>query len=105
MSIVVVVVVVGELGLENYSFVTRFLCSYEERKRSLETVSSRHKDSNTYEDFAARIYTPVPPSSSSTAPTTSSVAGVASHGPTHGHAPLAAALIDHHPHLRASGKS
>lgn len=62
-------------------------CSYEERKRSLETVASRHKDSTTYEEFSARIYSPIPLPNSSTS---------LAHGSGHVGAPLASALIDHH---------
>lgn len=36
-----------------------FIFSYEERARSLETVMTKHKDSTTYEDFIARVYSPV----------------------------------------------
>ncbi|XP_055321595.1 probable Rho GTPase-activating protein CG5521 isoform X1 [Sitodiplosis mosellana] len=32
---------------------------YEERKRSLDTIASRHKDSNTFEDFTSRVYSPL----------------------------------------------
>ncbi|XP_055382867.1 probable Rho GTPase-activating protein CG5521 isoform X2 [Condylostylus longicornis] len=53
---------------------------YEERNRSLEAVSSRYKDSTTFEEFVARIYSPIP--------STQSLGG--------NNAPLAAALIDHH---------
>lgn len=66
--------------------------SYEERKRSLDTVASRHKDSNTYEEFAARIYNPI-------SSTMQSNAGLSAS--TH-NAPLASALLDHQ---RSSGKS
>lgn len=69
--------------------------SYEERNRSLDTVSSRHKESKTFEEFVARIYSPIPniqviapvPVSSSTI--------------------TAAALIDqqHQPHQRSSVKN
>lgn len=34
-------------------------CSYEERKRSLDTIASRHKDSNTFEEFTSRVYSPL----------------------------------------------
>ncbi|XP_019845195.2 probable Rho GTPase-activating protein CG5521 isoform X2 [Bactrocera dorsalis] len=51
---------------------------YEERNRSLESVSSRYKESTTFEDFANRIYNPMPLRDTGAA------------------APLAAALIDHH---------
>ncbi|XP_012156617.1 probable Rho GTPase-activating protein CG5521 isoform X1 [Ceratitis capitata] len=51
---------------------------YEERNRSLESVSSRYKESTTFEDFANRIYNPMPVRDTGAA------------------APLAAALIDHH---------
>lgn len=39
-----------------------FSFSYEERKRSLDTVAARHKDSNTFEDFTSRVYSPLTPS-------------------------------------------
>lgn len=77
--------------------------SYEERKRSLETVAGRHKDSNTFEEFAARIYSPIPLASSTTAlggsiTTTTTTTTLVTAAP-----PLAAALIDHH--HRSSTKS
>ncbi|XP_036213728.2 probable Rho GTPase-activating protein CG5521 isoform X1 [Bactrocera oleae] len=56
---------------------TLFQQYYEERNRSLESVSSRYKESTTFEDFANRIYNPMPLRDTSAA------------------APLAAALIDH----------
>ena len=33
--------------------------SYEERARSLEVVVQNHKDSTTFEEFAAQIYSPM----------------------------------------------
>jgi len=67
-------------------------CSYEERNRSLDSVSSRYKESTTFEDFASRIYNPMPLSTLGTLrESNASSAG----------APLAAALIDHN---RASVK-
>ncbi|CAD7084282.1 unnamed protein product [Hermetia illucens] len=57
---------------------------YEERHRSLDTVSSRYKESTTFEEFATRVYNPIPSSFSTLG--NQSVGG----------APLAAALIDHH---------
>ncbi|XP_055546648.1 probable Rho GTPase-activating protein CG5521 isoform X2 [Wyeomyia smithii] len=63
---------------------------YEERNRSLETVAMRHRESNTFEDFTARIFSPIPPKN-----TVTGGANVSSPGITGG-APLAAALIDHH---------
>lgn len=60
--------------------------SYEERKRSLETVSSRHKESNTFEDFTARIFNPIQLPNTNISTSNS----------------VAAALIDHH---RGSVKS
>lgn len=60
------------------------LNSYEERHRSLDTVSSRYKESTTFEEFATRVYNPIPSSFSTLG--NQSVGG----------APLAAALIDHH---------
>uniref|UniRef100_A0A8D8AP22 Probable Rho GTPase-activating protein CG5521 n=1 Tax=Culex pipiens TaxID=7175 RepID=A0A8D8AP22_CULPI len=70
---------------------------YEERNRSLETVSMRHKESNTFEDFTARIFSPIPPQGTVTA------GGGNPAGSTTGSAPLAAALIDHH--SRTSSKT
>ncbi|EDV92808.1 probable Rho GTPase-activating protein CG5521 isoform X2 [Drosophila grimshawi] len=65
---------------------------YEERNRSLDSVSTRYKESTTFEDFASRIYNPMPLSTLSTLrESNASSAG----------APLAAALIDHN---RASVK-
>ncbi|KAH8395887.1 hypothetical protein KR215_009342 [Drosophila sulfurigaster] len=65
---------------------------YEERNRSLDSVSSRYKESTTFEDFASRIYNPMPLSTLGTLrESNASSAG----------APLAAALIDHN---RASVK-
>lgn len=64
--------------------------SYEERKRSLESVALRHKDSNTYEEFAARIYNPI----------SSMQSNILLSGSNN--APLASALLDHQ---RSSGKS
>ncbi|ALC45606.1 CG5521 [Drosophila busckii] len=65
---------------------------YEERNRSLDSVSSRYKESTTFEDFASRIYNPMPMSSLGTL----RESNASSSG-----APLAAALIDHN---RASVK-
>lgn len=68
----------------SYEFVFIFIHSYEERNRSLDSVSSRYKESTTFEDFANRIYNPMPISSYTTLRDTSNNS-----------APLAAALIDH----------
>lgn len=57
----------------------------------------RHKESNTFEDFTARIFSPIPPQGTVTA------GGGNPAGSTTGSAPLAAALIDHH--SRTSSKS
>ncbi|XP_065371984.1 probable Rho GTPase-activating protein CG5521 isoform X1 [Calliphora vicina] len=57
---------------------------YEERNRSLDSVSSRYKESTTFEDFANRIYNPMPMSAYATL-----------RDSVHNSAPLAAALIDH----------
>ncbi|XP_017873738.1 PREDICTED: probable Rho GTPase-activating protein CG5521 isoform X1 [Drosophila arizonae] len=59
---------------------------YEERNRSLESVSSRYKESTTFEDFASRIYNPMPVSILSTLRESNTSSSAA---------PLAAALIDH----------
>ncbi|EDW80787.2 uncharacterized protein Dwil_GK11379 [Drosophila willistoni] len=61
---------------------------YEERNRSLDSVSSRYKESTTFEDFASRIYNPMPLSTMGT---------LRESNP----APLASALLDHN---RASVK-
>lgn len=55
-------------------FLFIYFSSYEERKRSLETISSRHKDSNTFEDFTARVYHPLPAANTITANSNSSLA-------------------------------
>lgn len=59
-------------------FLISYFCScyysYEERKRSLDTISSRHKDNNTFEDFTARIYHPLPAGNTITAHSNSSLA-------------------------------
>lgn len=67
-----------------------FHFSYEERKRSLESVAVRHKDSNTYEEFAARVYNPIASMHSNMLLSNTN------------NAPLASALLDHQ---RSSGKS
>ncbi|XP_058461535.1 probable Rho GTPase-activating protein CG5521 isoform X1 [Malaya genurostris] len=74
---------------------------YEERNRSLDTVAMRHKESNTFEDFTARIFSPIPPQ----ATVTGGVSGGpgATSGLSNAGAPLAAALIDHH--SRTSSKT
>lgn len=36
-----------------------FPYSYEERNRSLDIVASRHKESNTFEEFTSRVYAPM----------------------------------------------
>ncbi|KAH8306109.1 hypothetical protein KR018_001697 [Drosophila ironensis] len=65
---------------------------YEERNRSLDSVSSRYKESTTFEDFASRIYNPMPLSTLGTL----RESNASSSG-----APLASALLDHN---RASVK-
>lgn len=69
--------------------------SYEERNRSLETVASRHKESKTFEDFIAKIYSPIT-SLHIIAAITSSVTSSTI---------TAAALIDQTPHHRSSVKN
>lgn len=76
--------------------------SYEERNRSLDIVSSRHKESNTFEEFTSRVYAPISRNlgiigsnlghgaSGSGSNSVGSVSG--------GSSQLAAALIDHHHH-------
>lgn len=71
---------------------------YEERNRSLDTVAMRHKENNTFEDFTARIFSPIPPQGTVTGGAMAMGGGVSG-----GSAPLAAALIDHH--SRTSSKT
>ncbi|XP_017036880.1 probable Rho GTPase-activating protein CG5521 isoform X2 [Drosophila kikkawai] len=66
---------------------------YEERNRSLDSVSSRYKESTTFEDFASRIYNPMP------LPTLGTLRE--SNASSSSAAPLASALLDHN---RASVK-
>ncbi|XP_062564047.1 probable Rho GTPase-activating protein CG5521 isoform X2 [Armigeres subalbatus] len=62
---------------------------YEERNRSLDTVAMRHKENNTFEDFTARIFSPIPSNGTVTG------SGGSTGGSAALNAPLAAALIDH----------
>ncbi|KAL9899872.1 putative Rho GTPase-activating protein CG5521 isoform 1-T1 [Glossina fuscipes fuscipes] len=64
---------------------------YEERNRSLDSVSSRYKESTTFEDFANRIYNPMPVSTYATLRDSGN------------NAPLAAALIDSHQRSSVKG--
>lgn len=57
----------------------------------METISTRHKENSTFEEFAARIFNPIQPQSTSSSNVITTAA-----------APLASALIDHH---RSSTKS
>ncbi|XP_015037032.2 probable Rho GTPase-activating protein CG5521 isoform X1 [Drosophila pseudoobscura] len=65
---------------------------YEERNRSLDSVSSRYKESTTFEDFASRIYNPMP---------LSTLGMLRESNASSSTAPLASALLDHN---RASVK-
>ncbi|XP_055594870.1 probable Rho GTPase-activating protein CG5521 isoform X2 [Uranotaenia lowii] len=70
---------------------------YEERNRSLDTVSTRHKESNTFEDFTARIFSPIPPQGTvSAGHSGSNASGSGAPGGPVVAPPLAAALIDQH---------
>lgn len=71
----------------NFNIQLFIFYSFEERNRSLDSVSSRYKESTTFEDFANRIYNPIPYGSATLA-TTLKESGA--------QAPLAAALIDSH---------
>ncbi|XP_030754501.1 probable Rho GTPase-activating protein CG5521 [Sitophilus oryzae] len=72
---------------------------YEERAKSLETVVTKHKYSSTYEEFIAKVYSPLPsaspfyPSGSSN---TSCPDGISC---SNNSSMLAAALLDSHSHL------
>ena len=37
--------------------------SYEERARSIDTVTRNHKEAMTFEEFAANVYSPIQPQS------------------------------------------
>lgn len=60
----------------------------------------RHKENNTFEDFTARIFSPIPPQGTVTG---GGMALGGAGGSAALNAPLAAALIDHH--SRTSSKS
>lgn len=86
------------VGRDNNLINLDFLSSsYEERNRSLEIVSSRHKESNTFEEFMSRVYAPI---SRNLGIIGSNLGMSSSAGGSNsvGHTQLAAALIDHHPH-------
>ncbi|KAL7291923.1 hypothetical protein TKK_0014473 [Trichogramma kaykai] len=76
---------------------------YEERARSIDTITRNHKEATTFEEFAANVYSPVQPPSlfggaSSISGSTTSIQSAASTN-------LAAALIDSHqsrPNLRGT---
>lgn len=70
--------------------------SYEERACSLETVVTKHKATTTYEDFIARVYSPV----ASINPFSGTLTGGSGDGPSssNNHSMLAAALLDSHSH-------
>lgn len=74
---------------------------YEERNRSLDTVATRHRESNTFEDFTARIFSPMPPQCTVTGGTAGT--GTTGSGSSGAPPPLAAALLDHH--SRTSSKT
>ncbi|KAG7202596.1 hypothetical protein KM043_009788 [Ampulex compressa] len=76
------------------STLTLYQHYYEERARSIDTVMRNHKESTTFEEFTANVYSPVQPpspfsSASSVSGSTTSVQSTASSN-------LAAALIDSH---------
>ncbi|XP_076766885.1 putative Rho GTPase-activating protein CG5521 isoform X2 [Xylocopa sonorina] len=76
------------------STLTLYQHYYEERARSIDTVMRNHKESTTFEEFTANVYSPVQPPSpfsgaSSVSGSTTSVQSTASSN-------LAAALIDSH---------
>ncbi|XP_011301901.1 probable Rho GTPase-activating protein CG5521 isoform X2 [Fopius arisanus] len=79
---------------------------YEERNRSIDTVMRNHKESTTFEEFAANVYAPVQPISpfSGGSSVTGSIASVQSTASSN----LAAALLDSHhgrPSLRNNSAS
>ncbi|XP_012275924.1 ral GTPase-activating protein subunit alpha-1 isoform X2 [Orussus abietinus] len=85
------------------STLTLYQHYYEERARSIDTVMKNHKESTTFEEFAANVYCPVqPPSPFSGA---SSVSGSTTSVQSTTSTNLAAALIDSHqgrPGLRSN---
>ncbi|XP_015110729.1 probable Rho GTPase-activating protein CG5521 isoform X8 [Diachasma alloeum] len=79
---------------------------YEERNRSIDTVMRNHKESTTFEEFAANVYAPVQPMSpfSGGSSVTGSITSVQSTASSN----LAAALLDSHhgrPSLRNNSSS
>ncbi|XP_063984657.1 probable Rho GTPase-activating protein CG5521 isoform X4 [Diachasmimorpha longicaudata] len=79
---------------------------YEERNRSIDIVMRNHKESTTFEEFAANVYAPVQPISpfSGGSSVTGSIASVQSTASSN----LAAALLDSHhgrPSLRNNSSS
>uniref|UniRef100_A0A182N5Q8 Rap-GAP domain-containing protein n=1 Tax=Anopheles dirus TaxID=7168 RepID=A0A182N5Q8_9DIPT len=70
---------------------------YEERNRSIDTVALRHRENSTFEDFTARIFSPMAPQNGSRVSGSGSAVGSSmASGTTASAAPLAAALLDHH---------
>ncbi|XP_034941098.1 probable Rho GTPase-activating protein CG5521 isoform X3 [Chelonus insularis] len=76
---------------------------YEERARSIDIVMRNHKESTTFEEFTANVYSPIQPTSpfSGASSVTGSITSVQSNASSN----LAAALLDSHqgrPSLRSS---
>ncbi|XP_053681027.1 probable Rho GTPase-activating protein CG5521 [Anopheles nili] len=70
---------------------------YEERNRSIDTVALRHRENSTFEEFTARIFSPIAPQSTKPgAGGPGGLGGTSIAAGTNAPAPLAAALIDHH---------
>lgn len=76
--------------------------SYEERARSLGTVITKHKDSTTYEEFIARVYSPVATRTSCTSGSSNAGSGDAATCASN-QSMLAAALLDSHGHSHHKG--
>nr|XP_050868068.1 probable Rho GTPase-activating protein CG5521 isoform X6 [Vespula vulgaris] len=76
------------------STLTLYQHYYEERARSIDTVMRNHKESTTFEEFTANVYSPVQPASPFSG--TSSVSGSTTSVQSTASSNLAAALIDSH---------
>uniref|UniRef100_A0A182QFZ2 Rap-GAP domain-containing protein n=1 Tax=Anopheles farauti TaxID=69004 RepID=A0A182QFZ2_9DIPT len=79
---------------------------YEERNRSIDTVALRHRENSTFEDFTARIFSPIAPQNGNKLGGSGSAVGSSmTSGATASAAPLAAALLDHHHSQRGPTKT
>ncbi|KAJ8670226.1 hypothetical protein QAD02_001485 [Eretmocerus hayati] len=76
------------------STLTLYQQYYEERARSIDTITRNHKEATTFEEFAANVYSPVQPTNLFSGP--ASVTGSTTSIQSAASSNLAAALIDSH---------